>query len=253
MKKLILFFAMIGLAISGQSQNIVQEHFSSYKVLDNYTSVMLTGKMFDLAGHIEVADDEKDLLEFKSIIADIKAFNMIYGSKLTNAREEYVDALKIVQSEFEELMTVDDNDGNFSFYVDESNGVVHELVMVGGGKEHFAVASLTGDMDLRKIGKMTHKFREEGLGDFSKVFDHGADQIRVYPNPAGRGEEVMMNVPEGMIGGTAVIYNLSGANVGRFDISDIDQIVPSKDLPSGQYVLELEHEGVRIKKKIVIR
>ena len=95
-------------------------------------------------------------------------------------------------------MSVKDQDGNFTFYVDENNGIVYELVMVGGTDKEFMVFSLIGEMDLRQIGKMSQKIQMNGFDQMTKIFDHGAADLNVYPNPAGSGTDFNVEVPSEM-------------------------------------------------------
>ena len=129
-----LAFATMGTL---QAQNIIDESFSEYKENDDYTKVRVSGTMF------EMASDMKDM------VGDIQSFQMILGVEETETDKKYKDGLTIIREGYEELMTVNSKEGKFSLYIDEADGIVYEVVMIGAAPDKFLVASLVGEMDLR--------------------------------------------------------------------------------------------------------
>ncbi len=235
------------------AQNIIDEHFSAYKAQEDYTKIHVTGKMFQMASDIEIETDSEEIGDVQELLSGIKSFSMIMGPEESEAKSKYLSGAQLIQDSHEELMSVDDQQGSFSFYIDEVDGIVNELVMIGAAKGQFMVATLNGQMNLKKLGQITKQIRQEGFGPMSKVFDHGADEVKLYPNPASLDDEVKLDIPENLIGGQMTIFDLSGAVILKEDIGARDKVISTSGLTSGQYVVELEHDNVRIKKKMVIR
>jgi len=253
MKNIAFLFVFSLMSSITFGQNIIEEKFSTYKSQDNFTSVFVSSKMFQLAQYIEVDESDDDLNDFKEMISSIHSLNMIVGEDVNNALGEYQLGVQKVNGSHEELMSVDSKDGNFAFFIDESGGVVHELVMIGAEKAKFIVLSLVGEMDLRQLSKLSHKMQGEGFQDLSKIFDHGAEQVKVYPNPATSSTSVKIEVPEEMVGATATVVDFSGKVIHRFPVSSTVNEINTESYAQGRYVIELQKEKVRMKKKLIIQ
>lgn len=253
MKKLmvlVLSFSISGMAIA---QNVIDEKFASYKSKENYTKVSVTGKMFEMASNVEIEESTQEVENIKELLSGIESFNMILGTEESETKSKYLQGLSKIQIDYEELMSVDDKQGRFSFYIDENNGVVHELVMIGASPDKFMVASLKGRMDLRKLGEITKQIQKQGVQPMSMMFDEGTDNFKVYPNPASVGESIVVKAPSNLIGGQAKMYDLSGRIVHEWHIENETQRINTSNLDHGRYVVELTKDKVRMKKKVILQ
>ena len=150
-------------------------------------------------------------------------------------------------------MEVEDKDGTFTFFVDESHGVVHELAMVGHKEDHLVIFSLTGTMAMDQISKMAKHMHSGSHNQLRKMFDNGMQELRVYPNPVDKTEILNIQVPSEMTGGTVKLLNMNGAVVKTMNLKNSTEKLDTRDLAAGNYILEFKTENVSIKKKIVIR
>lgn len=247
----LVFFTSIGML---SSQNIIQEHFSEYRTNDDYTKIHVTGKMFEMASNMEVESETEQVEDVQELLSGIKSFSMILGPESAElAKGKYLDGIRKVRNSHEELMSVDDTQGSFTFFIQENDGMVSELVMVGAMKEQFMVASLSGSMDLKKLGKITKQIRQEGFGPMTKVVEHGGTQVNVFPNPATINDQVSIEIPENLQDGQITVYDLSGATVHRQSTQSDRATLSAEDLGLGQFFIEIEKDQVRVKKKLVVR
>ncbi|RRQ48228.1 DUF4252 domain-containing protein [Maribacter algicola] len=167
MRKLTVVLLVAILPLLGFSQSI----FDKYENMDHVGSVIVNKGMIDLVSKIGALDDDDEAREF------IEVAKGLQGVKVFMTEDEGVslDMSKTVKqylksSKLEELMRVKDKDVNVKFYVKNGKNENHvtELLMFVSGMENVEIGhngrkletvlvSLTGDIDLDKIGSLTNK------------------------------------------------------------------------------------------------
>lgn len=256
MKQIILTLVSLFCINALTAQNAIDRHFGYLLNEEDATHVNVTGKMFELMNSIDVnVDDQESQEEFdemKSFLSSIRSFELIASNSSNNPRSSYTSGNKKLQSEYEELLSINDKEGSFIFYIDENNGTVHEVVGIGTDNEKMMVFSLVGDMRLEHIGKIAEQVSNSGLDQLSKVKDLNVDEIKVYPNPASSTGKLNLVTPEGFDGGIATMYNASGAVVETYKIQGQEQSLRISNLEPGNYILAIEQNGVNFKKKVLI-
>ena len=253
MKPLLLTVCAMFLAGMTLGQNIIDKHFSAYKAQENFTTIHVSSKAFELSAYLEFEDASEELEELRQFLTTVKSFDMIAGKNIDNAARKYSSALKKVQVTHEELMYKKEENGEFTFLIDETNGVVHELVMVGSSEDDLAIFSLTGNMDLEQLSKMSKMMNPKEDTQLKKMYESGLHDIKAYPNPLRAGEHLTIEVPAEMANGTATLINLNGVRVKEVNLNGSYQKMTTDGLASGTYILEFQAENVRIRKKVLIR
>jgi uncharacterized protein DUF4252 len=167
MKKIIVILVMAALPALGISQSV----FDKYEDLDNVSAVVINQSMFRLLSNIDVEVDDpeaKDFMDIAKSLKNLKVFITEDGEiskDMMNTMNQYLKSAKL-----EELMRVKDKDTNVKFYIKSGKDDDHvsELLMfitgmknvnvdVNGRKIETVLLSLTGDIDLNKIGSLTKK------------------------------------------------------------------------------------------------
>ncbi len=166
MKKLIVVIVLAIFPVLGFSQSI----FDKFEEMDHVAAITINKGLINLVGsvNIEGDDDAKEFLELAKGINGIKVFvteNKKVSADMTATVKKYLKS-----SSLEELMRVKDKDVNVKFYVQEGKDDNHvsELLMfvsgfentdldINGHKLETVLVTLTGDIDLRKIGSLTEK------------------------------------------------------------------------------------------------
>ncbi|MBD1261164.1 DUF4252 domain-containing protein [Maribacter polysiphoniae] len=166
MKKIIITIALAVLPILGFSQST----FDKFEDLDNVSAVVVNQSMFRLLSNIDVEVDDPEAKDFMDIAKSLKNLKVF----ITEDKNISADMLKTMNqylksAQLEELMRVKDKDANVKFYIKSGKDENHvsELLMfvtginndveVNGRKFETVLLSLTGDIDLRKIGSLTKK------------------------------------------------------------------------------------------------
>ena len=167
MKKAVVVFLIAIVPVFGFSQSI----FDKYEDMDNVGSVIVNKGMIDLFSKVGALSDDKEAQEFMEVAKGLQGVKVF----ITEDKQVAADMSGTVQkylksSKLEELMRVKDKDVNVKFYIKNGKKKDHvsELLMfvsgmnnldvdVNGRKFETVLVSLTGDIDLNKIGTITNK------------------------------------------------------------------------------------------------
>jgi len=167
MRKLSLVVAVALLPVFGFSQSI----FDKFEDMDNVGTVVVNKGMIDLAVKFSKMSDDKEAQEFAEVAGGINGIK-VFITEDKNVSSSMASTVKkyLKSSSMEELMRVKDKDVNVKFYIKEGRDEDHvgELLMfvsgmknvdldVNGRKFETVLVSMTGDIDLNKIGAITNK------------------------------------------------------------------------------------------------
>lgn len=167
MKKLAVVFLIAVLPSLGFSQSI----FDKYEDMDNVGSVIVNKGMIDLVSKIGAMDDDEEAREFLEIAQGLQGVKVFMTEDESVSLDMSQTVKKYLKSaKLEELMRVKDKDVNVKFYIKNGKKKDHvtELLMFvsgmnnveighNGRKLETVLVSLTGDIDLNKIGSITDK------------------------------------------------------------------------------------------------
>jgi len=187
MKKVILILAVMLMSVSGFSQSV----FDKFEDLDGVTSVILNQKMFKMLGTMGMDVDDPEMKEYVDMVKNITGFKVFttgdakITADMTSTVTKYLGSSKL-----EELMRIKDGAQTVKFYVKEGKDENHvkELLMfitglkemtkgqnieINGEKREFetVIMSLTGDIDLRQISKLTSQMDIPGGDQLKKAGD----------------------------------------------------------------------------------
>ncbi len=167
MKKIFIMAVLAALPALGFSQSI----FDKYEDLDNVSAVVVNKSMFNLLSKINVEQDDAEAQEYMDMAQNLNGLKVFIteDSKISSDMKNTVDTY-LKSAKLEELMRVKDKDANVKFYIKQGKDADHvsELLMfvtgiknveveVNGRKIETVLLSLTGDIDLNKIGTITKK------------------------------------------------------------------------------------------------
>ena len=166
MKKLTLVLAL--LPLFGFSQSI----FDKFEDMDDVASVTVNKSMIRLAGNLAALDDDdRDAQDFKDIAHSLNGIKVFITQDADVSADMGATVKKYLRSSsMEELMRIKDKEANVKFYIRSGKDEDHvsELLMfvsgisdndigINGRKFESVLVSMTGDIDLNKIGSLTKK------------------------------------------------------------------------------------------------
>ena len=159
MKKIALLIALIVAPLAVTAQNL----WSSFENDDDVSSVVITKKMFKLLATIDLDTEDQEVNDFMDLVENLENIKIFttdkadIATKMSSAVISYIDGNK----ELSELMRVKDDGNNIKFYAREgkNENYVSELLMFlegsENGKDQTVVMSITGNIDLKQISKLT--------------------------------------------------------------------------------------------------
>ena len=167
MRKVAVVILMTILPVFGFSQSV----FDKYENMDNVGSVIVNKGMIDLVSKFGEMSDDADAQEFMEVASGLKNIKVFMTEDASISADMMSTVKKYLKSsKLEELMRVKDKDVNVKFYVKDGSKKDHvsELLMFVSGlnnveigdhgrKLETVLVSLTGDIDLNKIGTLTSK------------------------------------------------------------------------------------------------
>tara|TARA_R110002072_G_scaffold23949_2_gene81926 strand:- start:32407 stop:32949 length:543 start_codon:yes stop_codon:yes gene_type:complete len=173
MKKIAIIIALIVAPMLGTAQNA----FDAFENEDDVTSVIVTKNMFKLLSNMDLdsTDPEaKEYLEMVNNLDNIKIFttdNPAVAQRMTASVTKYVANAKGLG----ELMRVKDEGKNIKFYSKEgkNENFVSELLMYMegdvDGKNMSVIMSITGNIDLKQISKLTKELNVPGSDELKNI------------------------------------------------------------------------------------
>lgn len=187
MKKLIIIAALLLVPVLSFGQGV----FDKFEDNKEVSSFVITQKMFRMLASIDIDMDnpeDQEFLEMVKKITGLKVFTT--GDDAVSADMKATVNKYLKSSKLEELMRFKDGEQTIKFYVKEGKDENHvkELLMfmtglkeltegqnieINGKKREFEtlVLSLTGDIDLRQISKITSKMDIPGGDHLKKAGD----------------------------------------------------------------------------------
>jgi len=238
---------MIAFLVAGiaSSQTIaIDKYFSTYKADDSFTKIEITGKMMQLAAHIEgKTEEEKQML---AAIQKIDGIQVVAKEETTNAQQLYKESIAKVKSGLDELMTINNKEGDVKLYIKETGGVITELLVIAAGPNDFAIVDVFGEIDLNTIREITDALHLHGMEKVSDEMLENASSVSMYPNPAIRGQNTTLKFSDKLAGGTLKVFDATGKQVFTKSLSGTQTEISSTSFSSGTYLVTIEKDSARL-------
>lgn len=165
MKKLVLTMVLGLFALSANAQSdAISKYFDKYVDDVSFMHLNFSGKMFQMIAKLEFEDEAEQKMVQESL-GKIKRVQVLAKEKDVDGRKMYADALKAIKgNEFEELMSLREDDKDIRFMIKEKNNKINELFMVMGGEDEFGLLSIVGDgIDLNALYKLSKSIGMDGF------------------------------------------------------------------------------------------
>jgi hypothetical protein len=250
-KQAYTLIGLIFMAFSTAAQtDVITAYFSEYEGNEDVTTIMLSGKAFELAGQIEVDDEE--LKDYKEMASQITGMRVIVDDNDPSATQTAKQALKRLPSNFEELMSIREKNTEFKLLIDETDGVVTELVGIVGSENTFGIMSLVGNMKMKDIGKMTQQLAKASSTAFQGL-EEMASEVKVYPNPVQENGEVTIDFSENLGDARVRVFNSAGVEVKAFVAQPGVNTMDVSGMEKGVYIIRADKQDKEVKGKFIVR
>ena len=177
-KNILILGVFILVSTSIRSQSI----FDKYASKDEVTSVVISENMFKLFATMQLVVNDKETQDFIDIAKNVKGLRVLTTSNSLLSDDLKNDALNYVRSKkLSELLVLKDKGSSVYFYTADGfgKGKIKELLMlvteikeinINGRNFETILLSLTGDLDIEKIGVLANKMNlPKELGRINSV------------------------------------------------------------------------------------
>lgn len=173
MKKIVIIIALVMAPMLASAQNA----FDSFEDENDVTSVVVTKNMFKLLSKMDLDSTDPEAKEYLAMVDNLDNIKIFTTENLEVAKRMDASVAEYVASStgLGELMRVKDDGKNIKFYSKEgkNDNFVSELLMyLNGdidGKQMTVIMSITGNIDLKQISKLTQELNIPGSEELKNI------------------------------------------------------------------------------------
>ncbi len=173
MKKIAILLIMAIAPMVTWSQNA----FDSFENEKDVTSVVVTKNMFKLLSKMDLNSTDPDAQAYLKMVNDLDNIKIFTTDNPAVSKKMDASVAKYISSNqsLGELMRVKDDGKNIKFYSKEgkSENYVSELLMhmdgIVDGKPTTVIMSITGNIDLKQISKLTEELKVPGSDQLKNI------------------------------------------------------------------------------------
>jgi len=166
MRRIVIIIAAAIMALPGLAQESqLNKIFDKYSGQEGYTSVYITSYMFDLFS--KLADDD----DLDNVTKGLEAIKILTSNGSESKREAFFNEINTALSTsiYKDFMIVKDGGQEVVFKVRDEGNKITEFVMIVKDKDEPVLLFLQGDIDLKKIAKMSKSMDIKGFEHLKKV------------------------------------------------------------------------------------
>ena len=162
MKKIVVILSLLVAPIAMSAQSI----FEKYEDQEHVTSVVVNQKMFKMLANIDIQTNDPDSDAFINQVKMLDNLTVFTTDNMDVSNAMKKDVKKyIISSKLEELMRIKDGDQTVNFFILEGKDDNHVKQRV----IETVLLSLTGDIDLRQVSKLTTQLNVPGGEQLKKA------------------------------------------------------------------------------------
>jgi len=163
---LILAIMLSAGSLLGQN-DAIDRFFEAYQDNEDFTSVYVSPKMFQMVAKVAGEEMEGDLAD---VVKDLRGLQVLQTE--VNALQYYKQAVKkIPTDEYELLVKVREESQNVRIFSKTSGDIINELLVMVGGEDEFILLSFVGSIDITKLAKLAKTLDIEGAESLELLVD----------------------------------------------------------------------------------
>lgn len=154
-----------------QSQN-----FEKYEDMKEVDAMVMTSKMFKMLAKVDLSENDPEAQEYMKLIENLDRIQIYKSSDSKVMNQMAADVKSYLQKgSLDELMRVNDDGQNIKFYSlpGKNDNYVRELFMYlegsEGDKPMSVILSITGEIDLSQLSKLTSDLKVPGAEELKNA------------------------------------------------------------------------------------
>ncbi len=169
MKPFLILLLVFTSQVARAQDDVLAQLFDQYEGKDNFTTVYITSKMFSLIAQIPQQENEED---FMNIVRRLTGIRVLSSDSIPEGKKLYQKTVALLDKNgYDDLMIVNDGEDQIKFLVREKGDVISNFVMVSGGENKFTLISLTGNLRMNDISKISKSMDMQGFDKLDKIND----------------------------------------------------------------------------------
>ncbi|AVR46654.1 DUF4252 domain-containing protein [Christiangramia fulva] len=171
MNRLVITLLLSLLPILSQSQN-----FEKYEDMKEVDAMVMTSKMFKMLAKVDLSDNDPEARAYMKLIENLDRIQ-IYKTSDSKVQNQMASDVKsyLQKNSMDELMRVSEDGKNIKFYSipGKNDNYVKELFMYLQGTDNdkpmTVILSITGEIDLSQLSKLTSDLKVPGAEELKNV------------------------------------------------------------------------------------
>ncbi|HLP95742.1 MAG TPA: DUF4252 domain-containing protein [Saprospiraceae bacterium] len=229
-----------------QAQNTtLQTFFHQHKEKPGFTHALLSKDLFDVASGHEIS--KEDWQGLHAVVQNMGVMEILVADSISNGVALYKEAKSCIQeTEFDELLTVRDNQTNVRIWVKSEEDIVTDLVLLVGAPEEFVLICFAGKLELGNISQLPELFEAGKTTQFVERSAEVSAAFSISPNPARDQISIQFSDPQDQPSQLEII-DINGRKVLQTTLSS-DATLPIQigQLKPGTYWVQLRTTGGKI-------
>ncbi len=166
MKKLILIVFLFFVQQVYAQDNAIDKFYRDYQQKYSLDVVSISGKMLTLLIDHKKGKEKEELT---AIINKLNGLKMLSKYNPKNGNDLFSSANLLLPKQFEIILSLDETDRKVKCYTAENkDGKIAELIMIALQWGRFMVLSVTGNLELTEIYRLTQNLNFDGLNEAKK-------------------------------------------------------------------------------------
>jgi len=172
----VVCMALLMVPFLSHAQSPIDKVFEKYASQDGFTSVNISKEMFQMLMQMGQGDSkDTSMVEIKKMMEQLTGLKVLTfafdSSKIVKAVSVYNEFAGVFPANtYKELMTINEGRQNIKFMTkQDANGKISEMVMLMKDKTEVAVLSLTGNIDLSTVSKLSKGMNIHGMEGLKKM------------------------------------------------------------------------------------
>jgi len=172
-------FAMVSMTSMTFAQSPTDNLFDKYGAKDGFTTVHVTKELFSLFAEVAQDSNDPEMKELQEVINGLEYIRVLmYDSKTETdgakgdpaVLEDFRKQLSDVQlKNFTELMTVKESGETVKFMIRKEGKIIKELLLLINQQDEAGFISITGNIDLKSIAKLSKSMNIKGMENLEKI------------------------------------------------------------------------------------
>lgn len=185
MKNVISIIAVLAIVlmpvVSAAQKSPTDKLFDKYGAKDGFTTVHITKELFSLFAEVTEESDNEDANELQNVLNGLEYVRILFyecddGDEYAILNDFREQLNNMEMNNFTELMTIKDNNEEVKFMIRKEGKIIKELLLLFNDKNQAGFVSITGDINLKSIAKLSNSMNIKGLEKLQEIHEYKKDR-----------------------------------------------------------------------------